>query len=382
MKIGLNGQKLLVANPAGVEKYMYSIFSGLAKVDKENEYTVYVDSIPPVGFFEKLTHKNPNFSHKTVGSKKGRSWTQTLLRRELQKNPVDVVFYPFDTITGLLPLLKPKKFKAVCMMHDLGYVKAKEYKNPLRRILHFYTLWYVLLFAKKIIVPSEGAKKEILRRRWFGFKKNKIIVIPEGLNENFKKKSLRDVNVIREKYNLKARPYLYFVSTIQPRKNIPRIVEAFSSAIKEKPDLSETLLLISGKRGWSFEESLEAPKKFGIEKNVRFLGRTSDEDIPVLMSGSEGLVNVSLEEGFGLPILEAMSCETPVLASKIPALKEIGKDLILYANPEDANDIKNKIIDLLTKRVEKPKLKKAWERSQEFTWEKAAKRTLEVLKTA
>jgi len=389
MHIGLVGQKLLIKNPAGVEKYIYHLFNGLAKVDKENSYTIYVTEIPKKDFWEELTHNNPNFKYKVINYSKTPfvSWTQMLLAKELKKNPPDVVFYPTDTISGFLNWTTPKRFKPICMIHDLGYVKTKEYRNTLVRLLHYSTLFYVLIFSKKLVVPSKEVRENVIRAYpSLGnilYKKNKVVVISEGLNENFhnsNKITNRDIEKTREKYGLDNKPYLYFVSTIQPRKNIPLMVAAFSDVIKNNPRYKDLLLVLSGKKGWHYQESLNSPKKYGVKENVKFIGRTTDEEIPILMKGAKAFINVSLEEGFGLPLLEAMACETPPIVSNIKVYKELAKENAIYVNPKNRESIKNGILHMLSGICSAKCLKGAKKMADEYTWEKSAEKILSVFK--
>ena len=389
MNIGLVGQKLLTDNPAGVEKYIYHIFNALSKVDKENKYVVYLTKTPKKEFWEKLTNNNQNFTYKVLEYSKApfTSWTQLLLAKELYKNPQNIVFYPMDTVSGLLNLVSPKKFNPVCMIHDLGYTKTNEYKNPLLRMLHFFTLFYTIIFSKKLIVPSQEVKDNILKSyptlKGRLYKKDKIVVIPEGLNENFhnsEKVTQREKQNIRDKYNLDKNSYLYFISTIQPRKNVPLMIEAFSEVIKENPNYKNLLLVLSGKLGWDYEKAISAPKKYEIEHSVKFIKRTPDEEVPVLMKESLAFINVSLEEGFGLPALEAMALEKPLILSNIKVYKELAKENAIYVNPKDKQSIKEGILRLLSGTYPEEYIKKAKEISKEYTWEKAAKDTLGVFK--
>ncbi|MFC1700196.1 glycosyltransferase family 4 protein, partial [Patescibacteria group bacterium] len=304
MKIGLNGERLLSENPAGAEKYSHHIFSAMAKVDTENSYIVYLPDEPSKRYWDSLSRNNPNFSYKVI--KKTLSWTQFDLALELIRNPVDIFFSAVHT----MPVLRSKKTKFVGMIHGLEYTYSHGYKNPIKKFFLEGPVKYVAKHSDYVIVPSQATKDEIGKKGW----KNDITIVYEGVNEIFCRKSEEEIKKIRDKYNIGNSPYLLFVSTIQPRKNIPNMIAGFSKAAKSHPDLK---LLIAGKRGWDFDESLSAPKKYGVGNKVMFLGRALDEDLPSLFSGAVGHINVSFEEGFGLPLLEALACETPSVVSDI-----------------------------------------------------------------
>jgi glycosyltransferase involved in cell wall biosynthesis len=388
MKIGLVGQNLLIDKPAGVEKYIYYIFHNLAKIDKTNEYTVYLPKTPEESWWKTLTNSNEHFKYKVIpySTKPFVSWTQMLLAQELYKNPIDVIFYPFDTISGLLNFFMPKQFNPVCMIHDFGYIKTKEYRNPIIRLIHFFTIYYVIVFSKKLIVPANSVKETALKMYpTFGdvlYKKDKMEVVVEGLNPYFtetnKPKGAKTIKELRNKYGIEDNPYLYFVSTIQPRKNIPIMIEAFSKVIKENPKHKDVQMVLTGKYGWHYNESLEAPKKFKIEDNVKFIGRTSDEEVATLMKNAQAFINISIEEGFGLPALEAMSCKTPMILSDIDVYKELARDYAIYVDPLNVENIKEGILAALEDNYPKNAIEMAKKLSEKYTWEKAAQKTLEV----
>ncbi len=377
MTIGLNGQKLLIEYLAGPEVYTFNVFRALAKVDKQNKYIVYFDREPSKEIWQEISQSNTNFSYKVV--QKIISWTQIGLAIELLRNPVDVFF----TATHTIPGIHWPKIKMVSMIHGLEYKINQQYSGDLLRgIIHPMVLWWVIAFSKIVIAPSQATKEAILKLRWPLATEDKIKIVTEGVDEKFYKRSQQEVETIRHKYNLGSSKYLLFVSTIQPRKNIPKMIEGFSLVLKENPSLKDTKLVVSGKNGWLYQESLEAPKKFGIEQNVLFIGRTPDEDLSMLLSGAEAFISCSLEEGFGLPLLEAMACETPAIISDIPAFRELGKDYQIYAEPNNANSIRTGIENITLNQSSIENIKKAKQLSKSYTWESVARELIVIFKNA
>jgi len=370
MKIGLNGQKLLIENPAGPEKYTFNLYRALAEIDNENNYVIYFNSQPSKEYFEELTNGSRNFTYKVIAYPL--LWTQLGLALELIQNPVDVFFTPVHTI----PLIRNKKTKFVTMIHGLEYRYTAGYKNPLLNLKIERPVRYAVKHSDKIIVPTTATRNEIIKRSWG--QKNEIEIVNEGVAKRFYKRSADEIEKLREKYEIGSDPYLLFVSTIQPRKNIPGMVEAFSLALKENKIPQNTKLLISGKKGWDYEESLEAPRKFGVEKNVNFLGRVPDEDMPALFSGASAFINVSFEEGFGLPILEAVGCEVPCVVSDIPPYKEVGGNFSVYVDPNNIESIKDGIVKIINQPASPGAINGAKQRAGEFTWEKTAQKILSV----
>jgi glycosyltransferase involved in cell wall biosynthesis len=371
MKIGLNGQQLLLENPAGPEKYTYNLFNALSKIDKKNKYIIYLNKKPKKTWFNELTSGNPNFSFIVVP--KTIFWTQINLASELLRSPPDVFFTSIHTI----PMIRNPKTRFVTMIHGLEYKYSAGYNYPLLRFKTVRPIKYAAEHSDKIVVPSQATKAALLKQRW-KVPEDTIDVVYEGVDNNFTKRSVKDIGLIRKRYDIGNSPYLLFVSTIQPRKNIPNTVAAFSKLIKGNTKLKSTKLLLAGKFGWDFEESLESPKKYGVESNIRFLGRIPDEDIVSLFSGAKGYINMSLEEGFGLPLLEAMSCEVPCLVSDIPAFDEIGSGFPVFADPNNIESIKEGMETILSNKVSKHQIKESSKYAQSFKWENTAKRTLAV----
>ena len=369
MKIGLNGQKILDENPAGPEIFTINLFENLAKIDLKNEYFIYTTKKPEKDLESKIKQGNEKFHFKEIEYRK--LWTQYGLAKELIKNPVDVFFTAIHSI----PMIRSSKTKFVVMIHGLEYQYTLGYKNPLNRFFIERPIKYAIKHSDKIITPSLATKEEILKRNW-NVDEKKIEVVYEGVSEEFYPKSEEEIDKIRKKYEIGKNPYLLFVSTIQPRKNIPNMIRAFSQFISENKDMKNTLLLIVGKKGWDYEESLEAPQKYGVEKNVKFLGRIPEEDLPILYSGAKGYINVSFEEGFGLPLLESMACGIPSVVSNIPAHKEVGDYLPIYVDPNNIENIKDGIFEIMTRSFDK---KEFIERSKNFSWKNTAEKTLEVL---
>ncbi len=362
MKIGLDGQNLLIDKLAGPEVYTLNVVKSLAAIDKENDFIVYFDRIPDDNFWKELTNGNNKFSYKVLRS--WLSWTQIALLIQLFLDKPDVFFNAKHTI----PFIHPTKTKIISMIHGFEYrVNNQYFNNPLKHIIHPIILWWVIKFSSKVVVPSLHVKSIIDNLKWPFINREKVIVIPEGMSELFYKRPSSEVEEMRLKYKIKNNPYLIFVSTIQPRKNIPKMVNAFSKVVKKYDKYKDVKLLISGKLGWLYQESLAAPGKYGVAENMRFLGRTPDVDLPKLLSGAKAYINCSLEEGFGLPLLEAMACETPALVSDIQAFKEIGQDCPIYVDPNKVECIEQGILEILNSDMAE-RVKNAKILSKEYSW--------------
>jgi len=247
--------------------------------------------------------------------------------------------------------------------------------------------------AKKIITISNSSKNDIINA--YKVSAGKVEVIPLGIKDV----NASDMNKSEfiEKYNLKN-PYVLFVGTLQPRKNITKLVEAFAkleSRIKNPARLaSESVagrqesrtkgldLVIVGRKGWDYEKILSAPDKFGISERVKFLENVTNEDLPLFYKNAEVFVLPSLYEGFGLPILEAMQNECPVVTSNVSSLPEAGGDAALYFDPNDTDDIAEKIEKVISDpKLREEMVRKGKEQIKKFSWEKSAKEVIRVFET-
>ena len=377
MKIGLNCERLLQKDPAGPEVYTYNLINALAKIDYQNSYFLYFDDAPSKAFFDKLTAGNSNFISHAV--KRTLSWTQLSLVPALLKDKIDVFFTSVHT----LPLAAIPFMRTVIMVHGFEYVYSEEHMKDLF-VRHFKSgkhEWFISTFSNRIIVPSNYVKKTLLEKYKLFVPDKKVSVIYEGVDAQFYKRDAHEMKEVCDKYNLYDSPYLIFVSTIQPRKNIPAMINAFALALAENISLRNVKLAIVGKKGWMYEESLAAPSKYDITDNVLFLGRVSDEGFASLLSGARAFINCSFDEGFGLSLLEALACECACIVSDISAFKEIGGDLPRYVDPGNVPSIQSAIEHVLTTQKDLSTGIKARARAQEFTWEKTARETLSVFES-
>ncbi|PIR42372.1 hypothetical protein COV25_03520 [candidate division WWE3 bacterium CG10_big_fil_rev_8_21_14_0_10_35_32] len=371
MRIGINGQILFIdeIEKTGPVTYLTNLLIGISKIDNKSSFIVYLSNRINKKNFANFKSKFPqNFEFKVLPN--SISWMQFSLAKELLSSPLDIFF----TSTHSIPFLHNPKLKIVSMIHGLEYKTNRQYINsPIKAFIHPLILSGVLKFSQIIITPSQATKDAILKS--FSIDSQKIQVIPEGVSDDFYKRTPREISDIRTKYKLGDSKYLFFVSRIQPRKNIPKMIEGFGNAIKENPSIRDIKLVIAGKNGWMYEESLEAPSKFGISENVIFTGQVPDEDLPILFSGAHAFISCSLEEGFGLPLLESLACETPAMVSDIPAFREIGEDKIIYINPNDVKSIKHGFLEIISH----PLTKNLDSLARKYTWEKTAEKTLKLL---
>ncbi len=373
MKIGINGYEAVVPRfgfdenslprRVGSSEVCFQLIREFAAIDKKNEYTIYLPTAPT----SDMPKETDKWHYKIIPSVK--IWTIFGLNRSLLGDNLDVFFSP----SHYGPLLV--KFPQVISILDLSYKYFPEAfkKNDLYKL----ALWgrYSVSRAKKIITISESSKNDIIKE--YSVSEDKVQVIPLGIKDI--KESNMTKDELSKKYSINN-PYILFVGTLQPRKNLVRLIEAFKiiSDSNNKIDL-----VIVGRRGWLYDEILDAPKTFNVEANVKFLETVDDSDLPALYKNADVFVLPSLYEGFGLPVLEAMKYGCPVVASNISSLPEAGGKAALYFDPYNVDDIAKTIKKVIDDPKQQTKMKKdGLDQVSKFSWEKAARMTLETLTEA
>lgn len=376
MRIGINGFEAVVPrfgfnsdglpNRVGSSEVCFQTLVELARIDKKNEYIVYL----PVQPTSDMPRETDKWHYKIIPDKK--LWTIFgLTGGKIKKDNIDVFFSP--THYGVIRCPVPQ----VISILDVSYKYFPEMFG--KKDLAQLALWggYSVKNAAKIITISNSSKSDIIKE--YKVSDAKVETVYLGVKSD-NQDSNHEIKMedIRQKYNIE-KPYLLFVGTLQPRKNIVRLIEAFSQI---PPSYSPLKLVIIGRRGWQYKEILEAPKKYNVEDSVVFLENVTDADLPAFYKNAELFVLPSLYEGFGLPVLEAMRYGCPVATSNVSSLPEAGGDAAIYFDPENTNDIALKIEKVLKDDKLRAKMvKEGHSQVKKFSWEKAAKETLEVLES-
>lgn len=362
MNIGISGKLLTNQNWSGQQNYLHYLLQALAKVDRTNNYTIYVPKQPVRSL--KLAS---NFQIKVIGSKFG--WGQLALALETWRNPPQVLFSPAHT----LPIFCNPKVKTVLTIHDT----ATEFVT--NKIKEDALLKFATKKADHIIAVSKSTAKDIQNR--FGVDENKISIVYEGYDSSmFYPRQTEETSEVLKKYDLLGeQKYIFALGTLQPRKNFERLIEAFS-----KLKNSNLKLLIAGGKGWNYKSILEAPEKYGVGERVVFLGHVPDENIPPLLSGAKVFAYPSLYEGFGLPVLEAFACGTPVVTSNTSSLPEVAGNVRVLVTPTSVESIQEglqKVLDLGVGGREQL-VQRGFEQAKKFSWEKSAEESVKTFEKA
>ncbi len=370
MRIWIDGYEANQPNRVGSGQYAFEILKNLEKINSDNEYTVLIPTPPR----NDLPKERTNWKYRVL--KPNKLWTRIALPLALytSKNKPDVFFSP----THYIPRFSP--VKRVCAIFDLAYLHFPEMFN--QRDLYQLKNWtkYSIENSYKILAISEFTTQDIVEN--YKVSQEKIMVTPLGYDSaRFTVHSSQYTDKAKKKYGIEG-DYIIYIGTIQPRKNLVRLIEAFS---KLTPSFDVKLVIVGkttgpGRQGWKYEDILNAPKQFGVEGRVIFTGFAPTDDLPPLLSGSKLFVLPSLWEGFGIPVLEAMACGTPVVVSNVSSLPEVAGDAGTFIDPYSVDSIKEGIEGLLKdEKLRQKKIQLGLERVNKFSWENCARKTLETL---
>jgi len=361
--VGVDASRAVGRRRTGTETYSYHLIRNLLSLGSPHRYVVYFNTPPAPGDFAGLAADIRSMPFP-------RLWTHLRLSIEMVRQPPDVLFVP----AHVLPAIHPRR--TVVTVHDLGHLRWPE-THALARRLYLDLSTRRDVSAATFVVAVSGATRDDLIR-YYGVPAAKIRVVHHACGPEFRPQSEREVAGAREKYGIDG-DYVITVGTVQPRKNLARLIEAFGSARASAG--SRATLVVAGGPGWRAEEAYRAAEPLGGA--VRFLGYVPHDDLPPLLGGAGALAFPSLHEGFGLPALEAMACGTPVVASNTSSLPEVVGDAALLVDPTDVDSIAQALARTLGDSDLRARLReRGLERARLFSWRRCAEETLRVLEEA
>ena len=354
---------------AGLGRYSRSLTRALVPLLNE----------PPTLFYNRIRGRTERFSGVETCPERSiplgyKPWRLAAWMGQLGRIPFNALVPNASLFHAHEHLLMPLRgIPTVLTVHDLIFKIFPEHHKRLNHIFLNRAMPLFVKHADAIITISEASKNDIIK--FYGAPAENIHVIYEAAAPNFAAPTSDDIYKIREKFNLPER-FLLVVGTIEPRKNYSRLVQAFSILRENDPDLK---LVVVGSKGWLFEDFFQTIQDLKLAEHVVFPGFVPDEDLPSVYGAATVLVMASVYEGFGLPILEAMACGTPVVSSNVSSLPELGGDVAQYFNPENVDEMVAVLQHVLDDESLQNKMKTAGiTRAASFSWEKAAQETLEV----
>jgi glycosyltransferase involved in cell wall biosynthesis len=370
MKIAIDIRTVLPTR-SGVGNYVLHLVENLLTEDRESFYyflsrkenllglnlpTHRVRSLKTI-----LSHENHPF---------GDLWEHFILPLRLKMNKIDVFHGP----ASLIPFRKAG-FRVVVTIHDL-VAFLFPHTIPIKYGAYMrYILKHAVRRADKIISVSYHTRDDLIRI--LHVPPEKIVVIHEAPTPLFRPLEKEEARArLRERYGL-TKKYLYHLGNIEPRKNLIVLLKAFALICREVEE--DYALVLSGQPGWLTQALQRFLQDYPLKDRILFTGYVPRNDLPLFMNGAELFVFPSLYEGFGLPVLEAMSCGTPVISSNCSSIPEIVEDAGVLVDPDDPLALAEQIIRLLKNPEERERLSElGLQQAARFSWRKTARQTLAV----
>ena len=378
MKVAIESSGLLVPNKTGVEHYTQRLLHALFEIDSQTVYYL--------SYLAFATRTIPDFDldFPNVHQRRIR-WLPGKIYNAFLRTPFGL---PIDALAGLRPdvfffpnfVSWPLWFteKSLIIVHDLSFLEYPEVSKT------SHHRWYLTKMvplsikrATKVIAISESTKRSITKH--YGTPADKITVVPPSVDHTqYQPSSPEAIKQVRAKYGI-ARDYMLYLGTLEPRKNIVRIVAAYQALPVELRDRYQ--LVLAGGSGWGSEDIQAAINQVDAKNLVR-TGYVADPDIAALYSGATVFIYPSIYEGWGMQVLEAMACGVPVLTANNSSLPEAGGDAAAYVDATDQNDINTRLQNLLEDPKERAAMvKRGLTYAKQFSWEKSGQILYELLQS-
>ncbi|HEX8974768.1 MAG TPA: glycosyltransferase family 1 protein [Patescibacteria group bacterium] len=374
MRIGID-IRLIGKKRTGDEAVFFNLVKNLAKLDSENEYLLFTDTtdretLKEIGNSLGISQKT-NFKIMALDSPNRFAWNFWTLPHYLRANPVDIYHTQYIT-----PWFVSKKIKIVTIIHDISFNFFPQFIK--KKDLFFLKTLIPLSLARAdaIIAVSQFTKDEIVR--YYRIDPEKVTVVHNAVESNLMDGATPGQNErdrIRDKYALPEK-FILYIGTLQPRKNIPHLIEAFARISEKIDDLK--LVICGNPKAHNFDKRIDAAlEKHPLAGKVQFPGFVAEEDKAVIFSLAHVFAFPTLYEGFGIPVLEAMAQGLPVTCSDIPSLKEVAADSVLYFDSSSLEDFSEKLYSIsMDNDLRSRLILKGKERVSFFSWEKSAQKYL------
>jgi len=375
MRIGID-YTAAVRQSAGIGRYTQQLVAALAELDAENEYVLLIGGAGVRNAASRVQTIDRNGNVRGVMLPVSDHALSILWHRlrlplwvELATGALDLFHSPDFTLPPV------REARTILTIHDLSFMRVPQCAEPTLRSYLLQAVPASVRRADVVLADSECTRADIIEL--LGTDPACVEVVYAGVEERFRRVcNDRVLRAVRERYRLPER-FILGLGTLQPRKNYRRLIEAYASI---RGDLRrEIKLVIAGGRGWMYDGIFRSVEELGLQGAVCLPGYVADEDLPALYSLAELFVFPSLYEGFGLPPLEAMACETPVVASNASSLPEVVGNAALMVDALDVGGLAQAMRSVLTDRALcEGMVRRGVVRAQRFTWARAASKLLDV----
>ena len=362
MKIGLMIRNL--GEMGGINVYTVNLIENLLKIDKSDKFIFIYNDKNLIGRYSRYK----NVKEIAVESRFKLYWDQILVPKIIKKENIDIIFNPKLSI----PLFT--KAHKVLMIHGAEQFAVKSAFKWYDRIYVQIMMPLYAKFADEVLTTTKTGIDDL--SGYLKIPKVKFAFAYEGVHERFKVLNNNLLNEVKKRYNLPDK-FILFIGGLTPLKNFGRVVQAFD-IINQKHDYK---LVVIGFNRFKFENELKVAEGLKEKNKIIFPGFIPDEDLPAFYNLAHLLIFPSLYEGFGLPVLEAMACGCPIVTTKTGCTKEVTDKAALLADPYNIQDIAEQIEKLIIdKELRDQLIKSGFERVKNFSWEKCATETLEILR--
>ena len=366
MLIGIDASRAARRERTGTENYSLHLIRHLLALESDHRYRLYFNRPPVTELFPRTAALELRVMPFP------RLWTHLRLSWEMARQPPDVLFVP----AHVLPLVHPRS--SVVTVHDLGYLYYPGGHRFLDGLYLDLSTRYNARAASRVIAISQATKDDLVQQ--CGIEPDKITVVYFGYDETMQPvEDEATMEKVKARYGIRG-DYVLHVGTLQPRKNLGRLLEAYAMVRKQAKRGETPCLVMAGRKGWLYDQIFQQVERLGLESEVILPGYVPQDDLPALLSGARLFVFPSLYEGFGLPVLEAMACGTPVLCSNASSLPEVAGDAALLVDPVDVKSMAEAMNRLLQDEGLRTQLvERGYRQGRQFSWDRCARETLAVL---
>ncbi|MBN1658603.1 MAG: glycosyltransferase family 4 protein [Anaerolineae bacterium] len=369
MLVGIDASRATAARPTGTENYSLHLIRALLSLDTPHRWRLYFNQPPADDLFGTLGEQ------RTIPFP--RLWTHLALSWEMITHPPDLLFVP----SHVLPIAHPAR--SVVTVHDLGFHYHPEAHTLTQNIYLRWSTRHNARAATRLLADSDATRHDLIEL--YGVPSSKIDVVYPGRDESLAPATDPAIRAaIRARYHLTA-PYLLYIGTLHPRKNLTRLIQAFSRLLSHLPtprahQPTNLHLVLAGQKGWLYDDIFALVRRLGLEERVIFTGYVPDPDKPALLSGALAFVFPSLYEGFGIPVVEAMACGTPIICSNTSSLPEVAGDAALLVDPLDLDSIAGAMAHMVADADLRQTLAgRGLRQAQRFSWRRCAREALAVI---
>lgn len=374
MRIGIDA-RFAVHKRRGIGNYALKLVDNLARIDSSNEYVLYIDKED----VDKVLPRKSNFKIKKISPSNYLVWEQIVLPVHAKKDGVDVLHCTGNTA----PILLDKRIRLIISLHDVMYLKDySELPKSVSRYQRMGRLYRKAIVPKAVsrlsvaLTVSEFSKKDIMRHipKLDG---DRIEVVYEAANESYSQiDKISALQKIRNKFGIESN-YILTLGALDPRKNTELVIKKFIE-LKNESNINEILLVV-GIPNWKQTGFYNIVRESGLEEDIIFTDFVSEDELVLLYNGASMFLYPSLYEGFGMPLLEAMACGTPVITSNVSSMPEIAGDAAFLINPDNGKELKAAVLKLLNdKNLRNNLIARGLKRAKEYSWVKTATKTLAI----